>query len=181
MGQDKALLQWGGQRAIDRLVNLLTEMACRPVLVSGADYGLPFVPDPTQGGGPVGGLKATLKRLAEQDCTMAIVLAVDAPTITIADLSPLIACGPPGAAYAGLPLPMVVTVTAAEAELDDDAPLHRFVEYADLQVLACPRSIEDRLRGANTPDERAALLGLNSDMNQGRRQSKVKRSPLGRP
>lgn len=163
MGEDKARMLWDGRRAVDRLADLLTGLGAAPILVSGRDYGLPFVADPAPGAGPVAGLQQTLAALERAGCDAALVLAVDAPTLTAEDLAPLIAAGAPGAVYEGLPLPMAVSVAAAPRDLPDDAPLKRFIAAAGLRTLPCPASAGARIRGANTREERAALLTLRAN------------------
>jgi molybdenum cofactor guanylyltransferase len=160
MGEDKARMLWDGRRAVDQLADLLAGLGLAPVLVSGADLGLPFVADPSPGAGPVAGLKRALAALAAQGCEAALVVAVDAPTLLEEDLAPLIAAAPPGATYADLPLPMALSIAAAPRDLAGDAPLKRFAAAAGLSALPCPADAGARIRGANTPEERAALMTL---------------------
>lgn len=158
MGRDKAVLDWGGARAVDRLADLAQSLGAQRVLTVGANLGLPFVPDPEPGAGPVGGVLAGAAALREAGLARALVLAVDAPTIAAEDLSPLLAAEAPGAAFAGLPLPMVMSLSALPHEAQAGWPLRRLVERAGLAVVAIPVEAEARLRGANTPEERARLL-----------------------
>ena len=158
MGRDKAALHWDGVRAVDCVADVARAVGARDVLTVGADLGLPWVPDPEPGAGPVGGVLAGVEALRALGLERALILAVDAPTLTVKDLAPLLSAEAPGAAYAGLPLPMALAFSA----LPDDAvagwPLRRLVERAGLLTLALPAESEARLRGANTPEERAALL-----------------------
>lgn len=94
----------------------------------------------------------------EAGLARALVLAVDAPTITAEDLAPLLAAEAPGAAFEGLPLPMVLDLSALPDGAGAGWPLRRLVERAGLAVVAVPADAEARLRGANTPEERAGLL-----------------------
>jgi len=158
MGADKAILDWGGRRAIDRVADLAAAAGASPLIVSGSDYGLPFVPDPSPQAGPVAGLLAAAAALREAGADRALVLAVDAPTMRPDDLWPLIAAASPGAAYEGFHLPLVVDLAALDPGLAADAPLHRLLAAAGLARLPCPPAIAPRLRGANTPQERLALL-----------------------
>ncbi|HTI66421.1 MAG TPA: NTP transferase domain-containing protein [Caulobacteraceae bacterium] len=157
MGRDKAELDWNGRRAVDRLAAVAAAAGCEWVLTAGADHGLPWVPDPP-GKGPVAGLLAGAGALAGRGLERALVLAVDAATLRLDDLAPLLAAGPPGAAYEGLPLPMVVRLDAIPADAAGDWPLLRLTERCGLSRLACPPTARARIRGANTPGERAALL-----------------------
>lgn len=157
MGADKAELAWGGRRAVDRLAELARELGATAIVSAGArDYGLPIAVEDPPGGGPVAGLVAGARAL--EGCTRALVLAVDAPTVTADDLAPLLASTPPGAAYAGLHLPMVIAVAAIPADAGAGWPMGRLVERGGLSRLAVPPDSEARLRGANTPAEREALL-----------------------
>ena len=159
MGADKASLDWDGVRAVDRLAALAAALGLPSLIVAGADLGLSFVPDPSPQAGPVAGVIAAVARLHEEGCDRALILAVDAPTLLPPDLSPLLDAPNPGAAYGDLPLPMVIAVAAIPAGIAGNAPLRQLVEGAGLMRLACPDEARARLRGANTPAEKATLLG----------------------
>lgn len=151
MGRDKAVLDWDGQRAVDRVAALARAAGAQALVTAGADLGLPWVPDDTALGGPVGGVLAGARALGT---TQLLVLAVDAPTVTAEDLAPLLAGG---GFYEGLPLPMVLAASAIPAHAEAGWSLRRFAEAAGLVALAAPEGAMDRLRGANTPEEREAL------------------------
>ena len=86
-----------------------------------------------------------------------LVLAVDAPTIRLSDLAPLLEAPGPGASFIGYPLPMVIAISAIPANAEDGWPLRRLVERAQLAQIRPHPGAEARLRGANTPDEHARL------------------------
>ena len=157
MGADKAEMLWGGRRAVDLLAKLAAELGAAAVVSAGMrDYGLPVAAEDPPGGGPVAGLAAGLRALS--GCTRALVLAVDAPTVTAAELGPLLAAPAPGAAYDGLHLPLVIDNDAFPAGAGAGWPMARLVERAGLARLTPPAGAEARLRGANTPEEREELL-----------------------
>ena len=159
MGSDKAQALWDGVRAVDRVVALAQACgAARLITVGLQDYGLTHVSDPTPHGGPVGGLLAGARMLAEAGLTRLLILAVDAPTILARDLADILNQPSPGAAYEGLLLPMVLDLAFLPAEAEAAWPLARFVERAGLRLLPCPMDRLARLRGANTPEERDALI-----------------------
>jgi molybdenum cofactor guanylyltransferase len=158
MGRDKALVDWGGRSAIERVAELGRAAGAEAVLSVGRDYGFGFVGDPNPEAGPVGGLLAGLAEGKARGAARALVLAVDAPTLRPDDLAPLLAAPAPGATFEGLPLPMVLSTDAAPADAADGWPLRRFVERAGLAVLPTPSKALLRLRGANTPQELADLL-----------------------
>lgn len=158
MGQDKALIDWGGETAVSRVASLARSVGAAEVFTVGRDYGLEFVPDPVPGAGPVGGLLAGFAEVRARGGARALVLAVDAPTLQAQDLAPLLTAAAPGGAYEGLPLPMMIDLSAVPDEASNDWPLRRLVERAGLTILPAPPSAGARLRGANTPEERAALL-----------------------
>jgi molybdopterin-guanine dinucleotide biosynthesis protein A len=159
MGADKAVLDWAGRRAIDRVAALAATAGAQAILTVGPhDYGLPNVAEDPPGGGPVGGVLAGAAALAARGCVRVLVLAVDAPTLTPADLAPLLAAGAPGAAYEGLHLPLVLDLAALPPEAVAGMAMHRFAAAAGVIRLPCPAGAHERLRGANTPAERAALL-----------------------
>ncbi|MBS0408618.1 MAG: NTP transferase domain-containing protein [Proteobacteria bacterium] len=158
MGADKAALDWGGRRAVDRVADLAREAGAGLVLTAGGDYGLPFVPDPSPQAGPVAGIMAAAPVFRDAGLDRALVLAVDAPTLGRADVAPLLDVPGAGAAYEGFPLPAVISMALLPDDADPDWPLRRLVERARLATLPCPPGLAGRLRGANTPEEREALL-----------------------
>ena len=159
MGSDKAASDWGGVRAIDRVFAVAAAASADPIFSVGVrDYGLPFVPDIHPYGGPVGGILTGAAALRAAGCERALVLAVDAPTIRLADLAPLLACPGAGAAFEGLYLPMAVALSALTAMLPPDSPIRALIDQAGLVRLTCPEAARARLRGANAPREREALL-----------------------
>lgn len=155
MGADKAALDWGGRRAVDRIADLARALGAQAIVTAGPrDYGLPVAAE--AGGGPAAGIVAGVRAL--EGCARVLVLAVDAPTVTAGDLAPLLAAGAPGAAYEGLHLPLAIDAGAVPADAGAGWPMARFVERAGLVRLAVPPGAAARLRGANTPEEREALL-----------------------
>lgn len=157
MGADKAALDWDGQRAVDRVAALAMAAGAVRVLTAGRDHGLEHVDDPAPGAGPVGGVLAGARALAAHGLTRVLVLAVDAPTVTALDLAPLLAAVEPGGFYEGLPVPMVMALAALPVDAEAGWPLRRLVERAGLAALPCDEAVRARLRGANTPEERASL------------------------
>lgn len=159
MGADKAALLWNGRRAVDRLAQLARDLSASATLTAGGlGYGLPMAAEDPPGGGPVAGIVAGAIVLRAQGCSRALVLAVDAPTILAADLQALLAAAPPGAAFADLHLPLVLSLHALPADAGAGWPMGRLVERAGLVRLSCPPEARARLRGANTPEERQVLL-----------------------
>jgi molybdopterin-guanine dinucleotide biosynthesis protein A len=158
MGTDKARLDWDGVSALDRLAALSRELGIRMVLTAGADHGLPAVLDASPGEGPCGGILAAALRLRADGYDRALIVAVDAPTLLASDVQPLLGTGAPGAAYEGLPLPMVIDLVAIPAATEAGWPLKRLVKGAGLVVLPCGDQARPRLRGANTPEEHRRLL-----------------------
>ncbi|PVM86085.1 molybdopterin-guanine dinucleotide biosynthesis protein A [Caulobacter radicis] len=156
MGRDKALIDWGGVRAVDRVAALARAAGAETVLTAGRDYGLDWVPDPQEGAGPVGGVLAGAAALRARGCDRALVLAVDAPTLTVDDLAPLLATER-GGTFEVSPVPMVLPLDALPEGAQAGWPLRRLVERAGLAVLECPEEAKARLLGANTPQERDRL------------------------
>ena len=158
MGTDKAAQPWNGRRAVDLVADLAWAAGAQMVITAGGDYGLPFVEDPPGQAGPAGGLLAGAQRLAAEGMSHGLFLAVDAPTLTPADLAPLLGAADPGAAFAGYPLPALAALSALPADAPRGQPLWRLIADAGLATLTCPAGCERRLRGANTAQERAAIL-----------------------
>lgn len=159
MGADKAAMDWLGVRAVDRVARLGEALGGKALLTIGrTGYGLPFLADQVPFGGPVGGIVAGVAALAAQGCDLALVLAVDAPTVRPQDLEPLIGKGRPGAAYEGYHLPLTLDPQRLPRDAEVGWPVARLIEASGLARLPCPSTATGRIRGANTPEERAALL-----------------------
>jgi molybdopterin-guanine dinucleotide biosynthesis protein A len=159
MGTDKARLDWGGARAVDRCVALARAVGASPVVTVGReDLGHPHVLDETPLGGPVGGIVTGARALAALGCGRALVLAVDAPTVRPEDLARLLQTPGAGAAFADLYLPLVLDLRRLPSAAGPGWPMRRFIETAGLALLDSPADQATRLRGANTPDERDRLL-----------------------
>lgn len=159
MGRDKAELDWDGASAVARLAALARAVGAEAVITVGPrDHGLPFVPDDTPDGGPVGGVLSGARALREATCGRALVLAVDAPTIRAEDLAALLSAPTPGAAYEGLHLPAFLDLAAIPEAAASGWPMGRLLEMIAALRLPCPVGAGARLRGANTPEERAMLL-----------------------
>lgn len=159
MGEDKAAIDWNGLRAVDRVAEAARAAGAAFVLTAGGDYGLPFVADPSPYAGPVGGVLQGLAALAQRGLARALVMAVDAPTLTPQDLAPLLQAPAPGAAFEGFPLPMALPTGPAPPDAQPDWPLRRLADRMGLARLPCPAGAAGRLAGANTPLERQALQG----------------------
>ena len=159
MGADKAELDWLGVRAIDRVAAVAAAVGAEPVLSVGPrGHGLQHVSDEPAFGGPVGGILVGARALLAAGCGRVLVLAVDAPTLRSEDLRPLLDHPAPGAAFAGLHLPVVMELTALPPDAEAGWPINRLITEAGLTRLECPPDALPRLRGANTPAEREALL-----------------------
>jgi len=157
MGEDKATLLWDGARAIDRVARLATDLGAGHLVVAGGDYGWPFVLDPHPQAGPCAGVSAGASVLRAAGCARMIVLAVDAPTLTPDDLAPLLAARA-GAFYRGFPIPFAAPLACLPADIAPDMPLRRLIERLGLAQIEPSEAAARRVRGANTPEERTALL-----------------------
>ena len=167
MGADKAALDWLGVRAVDRVMAIAEALGAAPIYGVGArSYGRAHVVEEPAFSGPVGGILAGAAALQFQGCWRAVILAVDAPSLLPEDVRPLLAVGGAGAIYTGFPLPMVLTLAALSAEARAGWPLTRLAETAGLTRLDCPPDARARIRGANTPSERDALLQSLRDPGQ---------------
>lgn len=156
MGEDKAARLWDGRRAVDLVAETAKLAGAAEIVTAGrTDYGYALAGDEPADGGPVGGVLAGAHALAAAGCDRMLVLAVDAPTLTAADLALLLTTD--GAAYSGLPVPLVMNLTDIPPDAEARWPLRRFVERAGLHEVSLPGAAAARVRGANTPDEAAAL------------------------
>lgn len=159
MRADKGALLWLGQRAVDRVAALARAAGADALVTAGtADYGLPRVVEDPPLGGPVAGVLTGVAALRARGCDRALVLAVDAPTIRLGDIAPLLAQGGAGAAFDGLHLPMVLAFAATPPDAKADWPMARLADRSGLARLTCDSQTRARLRGANTPEERALLM-----------------------
>ena len=157
MGRDKAGLEIGGVRAVDHVAALAKAAGAKHIAtVGGLGRGYPHVEDPIALGGPVGGVVAGAEALAAQGCGTVLVLAVDAPTVTLEDLQPLFSPAG-GAAYAGFPLPFVAPLARRPNAAEARWPLTRLLDAWGLERLPVPPDAAGRLKGANTPAEFDAL------------------------
>jgi molybdopterin-guanine dinucleotide biosynthesis protein A len=158
MGYDKASLDWGGVRAVDRVAALARAAGADAVLTAGGgDYGLPRAADSVPFAGPVGGIVTGARALSLARPARVLVLAVDAPTLRLDDLAPLLAAAD-GAAYAEMFLPAVIPVAALPADAEAGWPIARLLAQSRVSLIACPPDALPRVRGANTPRERDALM-----------------------
>ena len=163
MGEDKAVQLWDGERAVDLVAALARAAgAAEIVTVGGDDYGWSRVADATPLAGPVGGVLAGASALAARGCEAALILAVDSPTIRLGDLAALLDAPPPGAAFEDLHLPMLIVLSALPADAEAGWPVRRLIDRAGLTRPPCPPEALARLRGANTPAERARLIAESS-------------------
>jgi len=87
MGTSKALLPFGPETMLQRVVRLLGEVVGPIVVVAAADQDLPALPDGVvvtyderEGRGPLEGLRAGLKALP-QDCAVAYATSCDVPLL----------------------------------------------------------------------------------------------------
>jgi molybdopterin-guanine dinucleotide biosynthesis protein A len=158
MGADKAGLDWGGATAVARVHALAVALGATPILTVGREvHGFPAVTGETPGGGPAEGVAEGARVLREAGCAHALVLAVDAPTVTPEDLAVLLdAAG--SAAFDGLHLPCVIRLADLPRGSLAGWPMGRLLQALNAERPAPPPAAVSRLRGANTPDERAGLL-----------------------
>ncbi len=165
MGDDKAALEWCGVRAIDRVTSLAKAAgAANIVTVGHTNYGLPFVPDAVRDAGPIGGVLAGAAALAALGLQRVLVLAVDAPTIRLEDIRPLLASPTSAAAFEGFHLPFVADIASLPILMPSNWPLARLIDAMGAARPPCRKHATPRIRGANTPAERQALLEDLADL-----------------
>jgi molybdopterin-guanine dinucleotide biosynthesis protein A len=96
MGQDKALLPWGGATLLDLAIARLRECCREVVILCGPDpryedRGIPIAVDQARGAGPLGAVMTGLSRI---DHRPAVFLAVDLPNVPAALLAHLVTLVP---------------------------------------------------------------------------------------
>jgi molybdopterin-guanine dinucleotide biosynthesis protein A len=170
MGVDKARLIWQGRTLIEHGLAALKAAGCARVVVSGHYPEHPHVADRYPDRGPLGGLASVAEVAAE---TRWLVIAVDQPMIDAALLRPLLdgllvgtESGRGVCRYGEEPMPMAMSVNAATRKWLHAAVIghagHRSLkgleEHLRIHTLAADATMRARLRGANTPDEWAALV-----------------------
>jgi molybdopterin-guanine dinucleotide biosynthesis protein A len=159
MGADKAELDWLGARAVDRVAAVAREVGATCLVTVGPrDHGLAHVVEDPPLSGPVGGVLAGAAFLRNAGCARALVLAVDAPTLTASDVEPLLRSAAAGAAYEGLHFPLVFDLAGLPQDAEPGWPMARLAERIGVSRLSCAADAHPRLRGANTPKEREVLL-----------------------
>lgn len=164
MGQDKARLAWRSNDLLGRAVEILEDAGAKSVLISGRPEHAGAIADDAPGLGPLGGLATLARRSPDGEVW---VVAVDAPTVCADDLHALVAnptqrlC-----CFDGFPLPMWLRLDdALRARLDaalahpdaSQRALHVWQDSVGALRLPCTPERAARLRGANTPQEWAAL------------------------
>jgi molybdopterin-guanine dinucleotide biosynthesis protein A len=165
MGGDKAALEWCGVRAIDRVASLANAAGAAKIITVGhTNYGLSFVPDAAPDAGPVGGVLAGAAALAAMGVHRVLVLAVDAPTIRLDDLRPLLTSPTGAAAFEAFHLPFVAEIARLPVLMPSDWPLARMIDAIGAARLPCHKSASPRIRGANTLAERQVLLQDLADL-----------------
>ena len=96
MGRDKALIVLEGATLIERATRVLLEVTPQVLLASGPtprylELGFECVLDGASDLGPLGGLEASLARLAAEDVRHALIVACDMPRVTAPVLRGLLA------------------------------------------------------------------------------------------
>lgn len=172
MGRDKALIEFGGCRLVDRVAFALAAVASPVVVLGRSVEPWPWLEDPSGLDGPLSGLVAL--GAAYPEATL-VVAAVDQPLLTAAALEWLVAQRRAGvqlvaALVAGQaqPLPCVVEPTALAMALEVAVGGGGYVALAR-RVAALwvdvPEELAPAWRDADTPTELDALLprGPSSD------------------
>lgn len=116
MGQNKALLRVAddGATLLEFMQQLLRQVGCAPVLVSGAAVG--GMPDRVADAGPLAGIDAALQALAEcSDIAQLLIVPVDMPGLSQTMLQALLTSGDGRHAvhFQHTPLPLLLPNTAA--------------------------------------------------------------------
>ena len=175
MGRDKATLDVGGERLVDRVVAAVRAALAAAgersprIVVAGDVAGHECVADPVPGLGPVAGLAAASARLGGGPEWL-LAVPVDLPALTAGALAPLLAAREAHAAVAheGHALPALLR---AGPRLDEalaavlaaprgrDRSVLRLLEELDARWLPLDPRHEPALANANTPDELRAALG----------------------
>ncbi|MBI4923156.1 MAG: NTP transferase domain-containing protein [Devosia nanyangense] len=176
-GVNKALIEIGGKRLLDRVREALA--GCEPILLSvgGAAFGVAAFPleeqvlDLATGyGGPLAGVAAALERLADDPPDLLLSVAVDTPFFPadfVARALPLLDTAPAVvAAYAGQTYPTnalwrFAALSALPAQLRAGAAPHSLKRLA-AALGAAPLDYagsagEDPFANVNTPADLAAL------------------------
>ena len=174
-GRDKAALDLGGERIIDRQLSVLRELTDRTIIVTNAPgryaaLGVPVVADLIPGAGPLGGIYTGIVAGAA-DCTL--VVACDLPFLRTAFLEYLVAARReadvvlPRTADGRRPLCACYARAAAD-------PIRRLIDAGALKASEPPTELRVREIGpeeiarfdpdamlfenVNTPDDYARIL-----------------------
>jgi molybdenum cofactor guanylyltransferase len=158
MGQDKALLQLGGESLLQRGLRLLRESGCGGVWLSGDYPGFASIPDhPTWAGrGPLAGIASALHRYPEARW---LILPVDMPGMDATLLRALARQGaahPVGSGVQGSQFPLLLQPGALSVleTLLGSGERRDYSVQALLRQLALPLHPADQL----LPDVAAAVL-----------------------
>jgi molybdopterin-guanine dinucleotide biosynthesis protein A len=174
MGRDKATLELGGERLVDRVVEAVRAALAAAgersprVVVAGDVPGHECVADAVPGLGPVAGLGAAAARLPGAEWLLAV--PVDLPALTPAALAPLLATRGARAAVAhedhalpallraGRPLDEALAAVLAAPRAGDRSVL-RLLDLLDVEWIPLDPRHAPALANANTPAELRAALG----------------------
>jgi len=109
MGTDKALIEAGGERLVDRTARILREAGCEQVAAIGprqlaGDYvgSVGLVADDHPGAGPLGALLTALRLAAQAGAAGVMVAACDLPALDVATVAAVLAAASPGNGHVGI-------------------------------------------------------------------------------
>ncbi|WP_430460449.1 molybdenum cofactor guanylyltransferase [Thalassolituus sp. LLYu03] len=124
MRQDKALLTLNGSTMLERSVNALRPLLPEVWISRQTDQAVPMadariVPDTMRDCGPLGGVAAVMEQAVRAGFDAVLLLPVDLPACSAADLSPLMAAGEreqKPVCFSGHFLPLYLPVNSAVLE-----------------------------------------------------------------
>jgi molybdopterin-guanine dinucleotide biosynthesis protein A len=164
-GRDKALIELGGRSLLERALDAVRG-ASNVIVVGPRRAGYPvgrWIEEQPAGGGPTAALAAGLRGASQE---LVIVLAVDMPLVSAADIDGLLGLLTDGASDGvalgteeGRPQLLVAAYRRARlaevleaAEELHGAPLHRSLASLSVRVMVSPRAVD-----CDTPQDLAAL------------------------
>ena len=163
MGQDKATLILDNEQLLDRARHQLLQAGCDPILISGPND----LPDRFKSAGPLSGVDAAAKRLANGDCLL--VIPVDMPNITASLLQKLLehVHGHNGVYFQGNPLPFCFMVSESLREylqstlqsVTADRSIFAMFKALKFMSICPPEGSEAMFANCNTPEQFEAMGG----------------------
>lgn len=150
MGENKAFLEYRGEKFIDRMIKILSETGVDDVLISGDFEKYQCIPDkiPNKFEGPAAAISHCLEKI-EKDCHVLFV-PIDMPFLTV-DCLRILMESEGGAFFSGFPLPAFVR-RAGKME-EGSKTVRDVLIKLGARPIELPKEYEQDMLNINTQEE----------------------------